>query len=95
MAFSMHAPLWMEKVTCSSVLIRNSYVLAALRRATASSSEKKVAASIFNGARASRGRKHVKLMKMNPRVLTSSRMASPGIHDRGSPVPTYALCTET
>lgn len=63
---SAPAPLWIDKVTSSSVLIRNSYVLAALRKGTAPPPEKKVATSIFNGSRAARGRKHVKLLKMTP-----------------------------
>ncbi|KAI0452174.1 hypothetical protein F5B21DRAFT_506484 [Xylaria acuta] len=61
---SAPAPLWIDKVTSSCVVIRNSYVLAALRRDAAAPPEQKVAASIFNGSRAVRGRKHVKLLKM-------------------------------
>ncbi|KAI0436666.1 Copalyl diphosphate synthase [Xylaria telfairii] len=60
------APLWVDKVTSSSVLIRDSYVLAALRRGAAPPPERKVATSIFNSSRAARGRKHVKLLKMTP-----------------------------
>ncbi|KAJ8132098.1 hypothetical protein O1611_g1527 [Lasiodiplodia mahajangana] len=63
---STSAPLWADKVASSSAVIRESYVLAALRRATVLSSEKKVATSIFKSSRAVRGLKHVKLLKMTP-----------------------------
>ncbi|KAI1127659.1 Copalyl diphosphate synthase [Nemania abortiva] len=63
---SATTPLWVDKVTSYSYMIRDSYVLAALRRASVSSPEKKVATSIFNNNQAVRGRKHVKLLKMTP-----------------------------
>jgi ent-copalyl diphosphate/ent-kaurene synthase len=59
-------PLWIEKVSHSSTLPTDTYILAALKKATLSRTNDVVGASIFDGAQSMAVRKQAQLLKQIP-----------------------------